>query len=1688
MSVVSEVGQKKKLDMQKGKKLSDAEMNGGHINKQGTKKLENCGKDVTVWENKVNKSSSVDEVDGRLPEGDSTLHKTHNGNNNKGVPNPKMGRGSVFIDGTNVLEEFDKKISVFNQVRDVISNTVMMVNESLNKTENEKICELQFDQVKKEIRKDKKIKVQESINDAAWDKKYVDLISPLNQIIAEDLRKRTVLWTLISFDDCPGQWFPAIIDTGACRSCIGRPMVDQGKFKEVEIEKRKFNGIGGATEIGKTVEPYMRFRKDDQTILRGWVSFVVLEINEPLILIGSDILSAFKMSINFVPEPYHPFMVPLEFPDRCIPCSATSEMNSPHLTQTVVGNIMLAVEGVCDLTESFKLKATSNLTHIYQNYIMKVTGDTWVDPVERIYDRSSQPDKPTKVLESVTVVDEYMKSCGEITESQFKEIEASVGKLSDITLSLDHSFEKLLRSEDLKIDPSRNNLVKWILVQILRKNQEAFSYENHEIGHFDAVKYEIKLIRPLPPPGKMRWHSPRDNETMAAANAPLLKAGRIVKASNRVHLNVGQYAISEEHIVKIEGKDDRVVIDYNPINAYIATDPYPGNKVSQVLDWVGRTPFTVCSDFDATKMFWNLYIEDLRTRAILMFRGEQGNIYEPHYCPLGPKTVPAHCNRALDIVSGDMKWKSYCNFVDDAVLKEMMMYRHLIDLDDILGRFIKFGLRIKLSKSHWLFAMMEVLGYVATPNGFGPSEKKIEVVKNWTKPNNVAILWAHYGLGIFFASGIPRFSDRFATLQDEITRALNIYRTQSAARLKKLKERRQDSTAPAAELLVNTTAKPRITTSEKVKIPGGPINNYQNAYEEYTDWDGDLPLGKKKIRDKLCKKAMEKSIIKWTPEMEKAWEELKYTLISEPGPVLASPRDGMSFLLRVDTSKIATNMVLFQWQFGMVLKIVKCSSRRLTKTETNYAAGELEFTGLMRGLEHAAEFVDGCGQFAVETDHKALLWGQNYDGNNSRVKRLAIELQYWMPSIVISHKPGVLMDVADTCSRILYGCYTAFEIDENPSVLNEETFTNLLKKSLEEDVVTKKIIGILKKSENFCDRTKEENILVKGYTYKDGLLFFKIGKRHLNEGEIRIFIPNCRQLKVDCCIMAHDMRGHFGIKKTLLKIQEYFYWNKMTRFVVKYINGCIKCQESKVERDLPKGEMMFREIPMKRWSHVSMDICVSMPLTTRGNNAFVLYQDMFSGELRGKPIHTTIKSEEVAWIYIELVYSKEGAQDILFSDLGSVFMSNFMKSLCEVVGTIQTTTTAHNHSNPVERGIQTTLQIIRSVVNSSVLDDWDLYLSFVLFLINLAPNESRGNLSPFEINKGYIPKHGFLENYSRGRSASLEELVDRLDDIQIIVREELVEASEINKKHFDSNHKPENFEVNELVMLSTKNIAIFKSKIARKFFGPFKIIEKDNWNNYKLDFPTTYQRLHPWFHINKLQRYIVPMENQPNYSNPLPEIIDEVEEYVVENIVSHKCFGEKRHYRIRWKGYSPVDDTWEPEINLKHSMDLLIDYWNTVKLTAEFTIAKSKSLKKIADAHKLLQNYKLFADSIQIDQPGIVDAVAADLPVLEANDAVAGYPDDTDAVLDAHKKYVTRFGRTVTKPQRLAMVLQDSVSSGAMVNCKKNRVNGGWRSSGSEPFSKGGCQVLCVYTPDFPMHWSRSLATKNANRNNYIIT
>ena len=56
------------------------------------------------------------------------------------------------------------------------------------------------------------------------------------------------------------------------------------------------------------------------------------------------------------------------------------------------------------------------------------------------------------------------------------------------------------------------------------------------------------------------------------------------------------------------------------------------------------------------------------------------------------------------------------------------------------------------------------------------------------------------------------------------------------------------------------------------------------------------------------------------------------------------------------------------------------------------------------------------------------------------------------------------------------------------------------------------------------------------------------------------------------------------------------------------------------------------------------------------------------------------------------------------------------------------------------------------------------------------------------------------------------------------------------------------------------------------------------------------------------------MEHSANYQHLPPEMINDQEEYKVEQVINHQYHGCKKalQYLIHWKGYSAADDTWEP--------------------------------------------------------------------------------------------------------------------------------------------------------------------------------
>ena len=59
---------------------------------------------------------------------------------------------------------------------------------------------------------------------------------------------------------------------------------------------------------------------------------------------------------------------------------------------------------------------------------------------------------------------------------------------------------------------------------------------------------------------------------------------------------------------------------------------------------------------------------------------------------------------------------------------------------------------------------------------------------------------------------------------------------------------------------------------------------------------------------------------------------------------------------------------------------------------------------------------------------------------------------------------------------------------------------------------------------------------------------------------------------------------------------------------------------------------------------------------------------------------------------------------------------------------------------------------------------------------------------------------------------------------------------------------------------------------------------------------------------------------------PPPDIINDEEEYEVEEIRKHRKQGQKTQFLVYWKGYRDEHDQWIAETGLSHAKEMIEDY------------------------------------------------------------------------------------------------------------------------------------------------------------------
>ena len=303
-----------------------------------------------------------------------------------------------------------------------------------------------------------------------------------------------------------------------------------------------------------------------------------------------------------------------------------------------------------------------------------------------------------------------------------------------------------------------------------------------------------------------------------------------------------------------------------------------------------------------------------------------------------------------------------------------------------------------------------------------------------------------------------------------------------------------------------------------------------------------------------------------------------------------------------------------------------------------------------------------------------------------------------------------------------------------------------------------------------------------------------------------------------------------------------------------------------------------------------MDLITGLPPICLRNgdevDSILVIVDRFTKIMHCFAINKTITSQELAMLFHNEIEYQRGvrAPEGVVSNRGSIFTSQFWSDLCYISQTKRRLSTAfHPQTDGQTERMNQTLEHYLRVFCNEEKPNWAHLLAQAEFVCNSSVNATTG-ITPFEALMGFTPSfHDRVEGDSlEGKVPTAVERVEKLQQIRQQLRENWARSVERQKHYYDKKHQSQEFKKGQLVMLSTKNLRLkaVSGKLAPKFVGPFRVLDRVGSLAYRLYLPDKYDRLHNVFPVSLLEPYIHRAGQEPL---PMPELEDD-EEWEVEEI------------------------------------------------------------------------------------------------------------------------------------------------------------------------------------------------------------
>ncbi|TYK05420.1 Ty3/gypsy retrotransposon protein [Cucumis melo var. makuwa] len=402
--------------------------------------------------------------------------------------------------------------------------------------------------------------------------------------------------------------------------------------------------------------------------------------------------------------------------------------------------------------------------------------------------------------------------------------------------------------------------------------------------------------------------------------------------------------------------------------------------------------------------------------------------------------------------------------------------------------------------------------------------------------------------------------------------------------------------------------------------------------------------------------------------------------------------------------------------------------------------------------------------------------------------------------------------------------------------------------------------------------------------------------------------------------------GHSGFLRTYKRIAAELYWEGMKADIKKHCEECLICQRNKTLALSPAGLLVPLEIPQVIWSEISMDFVEGLPKSS-GYEVILVVVDRLSKYGHFLPLKHPYTAKLVAELFVKEVVRLHGFPLTIVSDRDKVFLSQFWTELFRLSGTKLNKSTAYHpqsdgQTEVVNRGVETYL---RCFCNEKP-KEWIKWLPWTEYWYNTTYQRSIG-MTPFQVVYGRQPPTIVSYGSSPSKNSTVEEMLQERDIILVSLREHLRLAQEQMKLYADRKRRDVEFSVGEYVLLRIRpyrQITVRSrrnEKLAPRFFGPYKIIEKIGPVAYRLQLPEN-SRIHPVFHVSQLRKLVGQHEN----IQPTIQFVDENYTWKSEpeEAIEYRKTGAKQwEVLVCWRGLPKYEASWESYEEMKEKYPTL---------------------------------------------------------------------------------------------------------------------------------------------------------------------